>query len=42
MRVGTDAGILTTISQIGLKLEPAKKRLDVLVIEYIEKEPTVN
>ena len=38
----TDSGILSAISQIGLKLEPRKKMFDLLVIEKVLKEPTEN
>jgi uncharacterized protein (TIGR03435 family) len=42
VRVGTDVGILGALSQAGLKLEPAKRMMDWLIIEKVEKEPTEN
>jgi uncharacterized protein (TIGR03435 family) len=38
----TDTGILSAISQIGLKLEARKKMYDVLIIDKVAKEPTGN
>jgi|SRR5262249_7269991 len=37
-----NAGILSTLGKIGLKLEPQKKTYDVLVIDKASKEPTGN
>lgn len=39
---GADSGILSAISQIGLKLTPQKKMLDSLIIDKVAKEPTEN
>jgi uncharacterized protein (TIGR03435 family) len=40
--LGADAGIISALPQIGLKLEPAKRMMDWLVIETVAKEPTEN
>jgi len=37
-----NAGILSTLGKVGLKLEPQKKLYDVLVIEKASREPTEN
>ena len=42
VRVGAGMGILSALGQAGLKLEPAKRMMDWLVIEKVEKEPTEN
>jgi uncharacterized protein (TIGR03435 family) len=42
VRLGTGTGMIAALSQIGLKLEPAKRMLDNLVIEKVNKEPTEN
>jgi len=42
IHVGADTGILSALGQVGLKLEPAKRMMDWLVIEKVEKEPTEN
>lgn len=40
--VGSDAGMISALPQAGLKLEPAKRMMDWLVIEKVAKEPTEN
>jgi uncharacterized protein (TIGR03435 family) len=40
--MGSDPAILSALPQIGLKVEPAKRTLDNLVIEKVSKEPTEN
>jgi uncharacterized protein (TIGR03435 family) len=42
IQVGTDPALLSALPQIGLKVEPAKRTLDSLVIEKVNKEPTEN
>jgi len=42
LRIGTDPGILSSIKDFGLKLEPAKKSMPFLTIDKINKEPTEN
>ncbi|HJZ98006.1 MAG TPA: TIGR03435 family protein [Candidatus Solibacter sp.] len=42
MPIGFDRGMLGALPQAGLKLEPAKRKLDYLVIEKLLKEPTEN
>ena len=42
IHVGTDAGMISALPQVGLKLEPAKRMMDWLVIEKVAKEPTEN
>jgi uncharacterized protein (TIGR03435 family) len=42
IRLGTDSGILSALSQVGLRLEPAKRMMDWLIIENVGKEPTEN
>jgi uncharacterized protein (TIGR03435 family) len=42
VRMGTDTGILSALGQIGLRLEPARRMMDWLLIEKLEKEPTEN
>jgi len=40
--LGADRGMISALPQIGLKLEPAKRMLDNLVVEKVSKEPTAN
>jgi len=42
MRMGADPGVISAISQLGLKLESAKRTLDNIIIEKVSKEPTEN
>jgi uncharacterized protein (TIGR03435 family) len=42
IHMGSDSGIVAALPQIGLKLEPAKRILDNLIIEKVSKEPTEN
>ena len=36
------SGIMSALSQIGLKLVPEKRTVEYLVVEHAEKEPTAN
>jgi len=40
--VASEMGLLSAISQLGLKLVPGKKTMDTLVIETLSKEPAAN
>ena len=42
VQMGTDPVLLSTLPQIGLKVEPARRTLDSLVTEKVNKEPTGN
>jgi len=42
VHLGADSGIISALPQIGLKLEPAKRMMDHLIIEKVSKEPTEN
>jgi uncharacterized protein (TIGR03435 family) len=42
IQVGVDPAMLSALPQIGLKVEPARRTLDSLVIEKVNKEPTEN
>lgn len=40
--VAVDPGIISALSQLGLKLQPAKRTIDYVVVEKVSKEPTEN
>lgn len=42
IRMGADPGIVSAISQLGLKLESAKRTFDNIIVEKVSKEPTEN
>lgn len=40
--MGRDSGLISALSQLGLKLEPAKRTMDLLTVEKATKEPSAN
>jgi uncharacterized protein (TIGR03435 family) len=42
VQLGKDSGVISALPQLGLRLEPAKRTMDNLVVEKINKEPTEN
>jgi uncharacterized protein (TIGR03435 family) len=42
IQIGRSYGMISALPQLGLKLEPAKRMLDNLVVESVSKEPTEN
>lgn len=42
IQMGADPALLSALPQIGLKVEPARRPLDSLVVKQVNKEPTEN